>query len=90
MWLIQIAIGSFWLFIGTAFLFRESVMWETVEDIEWFRKHYGNSTSRKWERFCRDMGLICFAVGSLLFCTLPFGVGVLGVVIFLPPLFIFL
>ena len=90
MWLIQIVVGSFWLFIGTAFLFREAAMWQSFENIEWFRKHYGSSATRKWERFCRDVGLICLATGALLFLTLPFGIGVLGVVFFLSPLVIFL
>lgn len=90
MWLLQIIVGSFWLFLGTAFLFREASMWQTVENIEWFRSRYRNSTTREWERFCRDVGIVCFAVGGLLFLTLPYGIGVLGVVIFLPPLAFFL
>jgi len=90
MWIIQIVVGAFWLFMGTAFLFREAAMWQSVENIEWFRKRYGNSTTRKWERLCRDAGLICFVTGSLLFMTLPYGIGVLGVVLFLPPLVIFM
>ena len=90
MWLVQIAVGSFWLFIGTAFLFREASMWQTVENINWFKKRFINSTTRQWERFCRDVGLICFATGCLLFLTLPYGVGVLGVILFMPPLAFFL
>lgn len=90
MWLVQIIIGAFWLFMGTAMLFREAAIWSTVENIDWFRNRFGNSASTQWERFCRDGGLICFAVGCLLFLTLPYGIGVLGVAIFVPPLAIFL
>lgn len=90
MWILQIMIGSFWLFMGTAFLFREAAMWKTVEDIEWFQRRFTNSTTHQWERFCKEVGLLSFATGCLLFLTLPYGIGVLGVILFLPPLAFFL
>jgi len=86
MWLIQIGVASFWLFIATTLLFRESMFWRSVEDIPWFRRTFKDSTTRKWERFCRDAGIICMAVACLLFITLPFGVGLFGVMIGIPPL----
>lgn len=84
MWLIQIFVGGFWLYMGTALLFREALFWRSVENIDWFRKRYQCSSSAKWERFCRDAGFACFAIGGLLFLTLPQGIGVLGVVLLLP------
>lgn len=81
MWIIQVAVGAFWLYIGTALLFREAAMWDTVENIDWFKKNYGNSYTKKWERFCRYVGLVCLATACLLFLTLPYGIGVLGVMV---------
>ncbi len=86
MWMIQIAVASFWLFIGTTLLFRESMFWNSVESIPWFRNTFGNSTTRKWERFCRDAGLISVSVAAMLFITLPWGIGILGVLVALPPM----
>lgn len=85
MWLIQICIASFWLYMGTIFLFRQSMFWTSVQNIEWFRNQFGDSTTRKWEKFCRDIGILSMAAACLLFITLPYGVGVLGVIVgFLP------
>lgn len=89
MWIIQICVGSFWLFIGTVLLFRESMFWASVENIDWFRNRFGSPSSHKWERFCRDAGIISFTTGCLLFLSLPYGVGVLGIVLFVPPLILF-
>ena len=86
MWIIQICVASFWLHVGIHLLYREALVWEAVEGIPWFRRRFHSSSSRKWERFCRDAGLVCLLVGCLLFISLPFGIGVLGVLIALPPL----
>ncbi len=86
MWLIQICIASFWWYIGVQLLFREAVAWATIDHIPWFRKTFRSGASRKWERFCREAGLLCFVTGCLLFLDLPFGLGSLGLVLALPPL----
>ena len=86
MWIIQICVASFWLYVGIHLLYREAFVWESVERIPWFRRTFRNSSTRKWERFCRDAGLVCLAAGCLLFINLPFGIGAFGVIIALPPL----
>ena len=86
MWMIQIIIGAFWFYASTALLFREHLVWESVENINWFKNRYHNSTSRSWEQFCRDTGLISLAIACLLFITLPFGMGIVGVIIFVSTL----
>ena len=83
MWLIQIVVGAFWFYISTALLFRGYLVWTSVENIDWFKKRYRNSTTREWERFCSDAGWVSLAVGSLLFLTLPFGIGVFSTMIIL-------
>ena len=90
MWLVQIGIAAFWWYVGIHLLFREAVVWATVEDIAWFRKAFISSSTRRWERFCRDAGLISLATGCLLFMTLPLGIGILGLLIAVPPLIFFL
>lgn len=82
MWILQIIVGAFWFYISTALLFREHLVWTSVENIDWFKKRYHNSTTRDWERFCRETGWVCLAIGCLLFLTLPFGVGVVGIILF--------
>ncbi len=84
--IIQICIASFWWYIGIQLLFREAVVWATVGHIPWFRKIFHCSSTRKWERFCREAGLLCFATGGLLFISLPFGMGIFGLFVALPPL----
>ena len=84
MWLLQIVIASFWWFLGVNLLFRESLVWSTVDHIAWFRMTFRGPSTRKWERFCRDAGLLCLATGCLLFLGLPHGMGVVG--LFLAPL----
>ena len=90
MWIIQICIASFWWYIGIHLLFREAAVWATVDQVPWFRKSFGGASTRKWERFCRDAGLICFATGCLLFLKLPYGMGAFGVIVAAPPLILFL
>ena len=86
MWIIQICIASFWWYIGVHLLFREALVWSTFEHIDWFYRQFGSPSSRKWERFCRDAGLLCLVCGALLFLKLPFGLGAFGVIISLSPL----
>lgn len=90
MWILQICIASFWLYIGTILLFRQTMFWTSVENIQWFRKHFGDSTTKKWERFCRDAGIVSMFTACLLFITLPFGMGTLGVIIGIPPMLLML
>ncbi len=84
MWIVQICVAAFWYSIGVYLLFREATVWETARQFGWFRRHFRSGSCRKWERFCRDAGLLCFAVGCLLFFKLPFGMGLFGVIIALP------
>ncbi len=86
MWLVQICIASFWWYLGMNLLFREARVWETVDHIPWFRLNFRGPSTRKWERFCRDAGLLCLATGCLLFLNLPFGMGTFGLLLCLPPL----
>ncbi len=88
MWLIQIVVGAIWIYASIALLFRENHVWTSVENIDWFKKRYHNSTTREWERFCSDVGLICLVVGSLLLLTLPFGIGVIATAILLSTILI--
>ncbi len=81
MWLLQICVASFWWYVGIHLLFREALVWTAVADIPWVNKIFPGPSSRKWERFCRDGGLITLATGALLFITLPFGIGVFGVIV---------
>lgn len=90
MWIVQICVASFWWYIGVHLLFREAKVWATVDQIPWFRRAFESSSTRKWERFCRDAGLICLAVGCLLFLKLPYGLGAFGVIVAMPPLIVFL
>ena len=86
MWIIRIIFASFWWYMGMLLLFREALVWRSVEQISWFRITFGSSATPRWERFCRDAGLVCAAVGGLLFLTLPFGMGAFGLIIAAPPL----
>ncbi len=90
MWIAQICIAVFWWTIGMHLLFREALVWGSVERIPWFRKRFGSSATRKWERFCREAGLLCVVTGCLLFMKLPFGMGAFGLLLALPPLFFLL
>lgn len=90
MLIIRIVLASFWWYIGMLLLFREAMVWRSVEQIDWFRTAFGSSTTPRWQRFCRDAGLICAVVGGLLFVTLPYGMGALGLLIALPPLILML
>ncbi len=90
MWMIQICLASFWWYIGILLLFRGASAWEVVREISWFRSAFHSSASRKWERFCRDAGLICFVTSCLLFLNLPYGMAAFGIIIALPPLLFFL
>lgn len=78
MWIIQIIVGVFWLLVGIALLFREITVWNTVDDMVWFKNRYHNAHTYQWKRFCRHAGIVCFATGCLLFLKLPFGLGVFG------------
>ena len=86
MWILQICIASFWWYIGIHLLFRDALVWATVGEIPWVRKLFHSSASRKWERFCRDAGLIALVAAALLFINLPFGMGIFGVIIGVLPL----
>ena len=86
MWLIQIGIAAFWWYIGILLLFREALVWEAVESVPWFRRSFGCSATRGWERFSRNAGLVCLLAGGLLFLKLPFGMGAFGLLVALPPL----
>ena len=88
MWIIQICVASFWYYIGFHLLFREAQVWATVGQIRWFRRVFQSSTTRRWELFCRDAGLLCLVVGLLLFFTLPYGMGMLGLLGGLLPLLV--
>ena len=86
MWIIQICIASFWWYVGIHLLFRDTLVWNTFGEIPWVRKVFGGPSTRKWERFCRDGGFIALVTGGLLFVTLPMGIGVLGIILAVPPL----
>lgn len=86
MWIVQIGLASFWWYVGIHLLFRDTLVWNSFGEIPWARKAFGGPSTRKWERFCRDAGLVALATGGLLFITLPFGIGVFGIVIAAPPL----
>ena len=90
MWIIQICVASFWWYIGIHLLFRDALVWNTVGEIPRVRAAFGGPATRKWERFCRDGGIIALATGCLLFITLPFGIGVFGIMIAVPPMLFFL
>lgn len=90
MWIIQICVAAFWWYLGILLLFREAAVWSTVDKHPWIRRTFGCSSSRKWERFCRDAGLISLVTGCLLFIKLPFGMGVFGILVAAPPLLAFL
>lgn len=81
MWIVQICVASFWWYVGIHLLYREALVWSAVREIPWFRKTFAGPSSRKWERFCRDGGLVALACGALLFVTLPFGIGVFGIMV---------
>lgn len=81
MWMIQLCIASFWWYLGIHLLFREALVWESVGQIAWFRQRFGGPSTRQWERFCRQAGLICAVISFLLFLGLPFGIGVFGLII---------
>lgn len=86
MWIIQICIASFWWYVGVHLLFRDALVWNSLAEIPRFRKVFRSPSTRKWERFCRDGGLVALSTGLLLFVTLPYGLGALGVLIALPPM----
>ena len=65
--------------------------------LEYFRRDslgaggsFADPFTRKWERFCRDGGLIALATGGLLFVTLPLGIGVFGIIYCAAPPLLFL
>jgi hypothetical protein len=84
MWIVQICVASFWWYVGIHLLFRDALVWTTVGEIPWFHKVFHGPSSRRWERFCRDGGLVALSTGGLLFITLPYGIGVFGVIIAAP------
>lgn len=86
MWIVQIGLASFWWYVGIHLLFRDTLVWNSIGEIPRARKMFGGPSTRKWERFCRDGGLVALATGGLLFITLPFGIGVFGILIAAPPL----
>ena len=86
MWIVQICVASFWWYVGVHLLFRDALVWNAFGDIPWVRRVFPGPSSRKWERFCRDGGLIALATGALLFITLPFGLGLFGVIVASPAL----
>lgn len=90
MWLAQICIAAFWWTIGIMLLFHEARFWRAVEHIAWFRSRFGSSATRGWERFGREAGSVCLLAGCLLFIKLPYGMGVLGLLLALPPLIVML
>ena len=86
MWIVQICLAAFWYYLGIHLLFREAKVWASVGHIPWFRRVFRCSSTRRWELFCRDAGLLSLVVGCLLFLQLPFGIGTLGVMAGLLPL----
>ena len=86
MWVIQIGLASFWWYLGIHLLFRDTLVWNTFGEIPWARQVFGGPSTRKWERFSRDGGLIALVTAGLLFVTLPMGIGVLGIILAVPPL----
>ncbi len=86
MWIIQICVASFWWYVGVHLLFRDALVWNTFGEIPRVRQVFGGPHTLKWERFCRDGGLLALATGGLLFVTLPFGIGLFGLIIAVPPL----
>lgn len=88
--IIQICIASFWWYIAIHLLFREALVWATICHIPWFRRTFRCSSTRKWERFCREAGIICFVTGCLLFINLPYGLGIFGLLVALPPMILLL
>jgi len=84
MWIVQICVASFWWYVGIHLLYRETLVWSAVCEIPWFRRVFPSPSSRKWERFCRDGGLVALATGALLFVTLPYGIGVFGMLVATP------
>lgn len=86
MWILQIIIASFWWYIALHLLSREALVWRSVKHFTWFRSRFYSSSTRRWERFCREAGLICAVIGGLLFVTLPYGMGAFGLIVALPPM----
>ncbi len=86
MWLAQVCLASFWWYLGIGLLFRGALVWRSVGEIPWFRRRFRCSSTRQWERFCRDAGLLSLATGCLLFAQLPYGIGILGPLLALPPM----
>ncbi len=86
MWIVQIGLASFWWYVGIHLLFRDALVWNSIGEIPRMRKMFGGPSTRKWELFCRDGGLVALATGGLLFITLPFGIGVFGILVAAPPL----
>lgn len=86
MWMVQIGVASFWWYLGVHLLFRDALVWDSVAYITWFHRRFSSSSSREWERCCRQAGPICFATGGLLFLGLPHGLGALGLMIAVPSL----
>ncbi len=86
MWILHICIAAFWWYLGMNLLFREALVWATVDHIAWFRSHFRGPSTRKWERFCRDAGILCVATACLLLLNLPFGMGAFGLIAALPTL----
>ena len=90
MWIIQICVAAFWWYVGVHLLFRDTLVWNSFGEIPWVRRIFHNPSTRRWERFCRDGGLIALVAGGLLFFTLPFGIGALGIILAAPPLLVML
>ena len=86
MWIIQMCIAAFWWYLGIHLLFRGTLVWASVERVAWFQRRFGGPSTRQWERFCCEAGLVCLAAGCLLFLGLPYGMGAFGLIIALPPL----
>lgn len=86
MWIVQIVVASFWWYLAMHLLYREATVWRTVERFGWFRERFYSNASGRWERFCRDAGIVCAVVAGLLFLTLPYGMGAFGLLVALPPM----
>ena len=86
MWILQIIIASFWCYIAMHLLCREALVWRSVGQFAWFRNRFYSSATRRWERFCREAGLVCAVIGGLLLLTLPYGMGAFGLIFALPPM----
>ena len=78
-------LGTFFtIMVSFVLIFRQEMAWERGRSLAWLRHYLPDARSDKWDRRITALGLLIFGLSVTILLTLPYAMGVVVTLMYLP------